>query len=33
MKCLILFSGKNRNKIMNLLCADFAKRVVKVKLM
>ena len=30
MKCQILFSGKKKNNIMNLLSAEFAKRVIKV---
>ena len=29
MKCQILFSGKNKKNIINLLCAEFAQRVVK----
>ena len=31
MKCQILFSGKNKKNITNLLSAELAKRVVKVK--
>ena len=30
MKCLILFSGKNKKNIINLSSAEFAQRVVKV---
>ena len=32
MKCQILFSGKNKKIIVNLLLADFAQRVLKVKM-
>ena len=32
MKCLILFSGKNKKNIINLSSAELAKRVVRVKL-
>ena len=31
MKCWILLSGKNEKNIINLLSADYAQRVVKVK--
>ena len=31
MKCHILFSGKNKENIVNLLSAELAKRMVKVK--
>ena len=31
MKCQILFSGKNKKTIMSLSSAEFANRVVKVK--
>ena len=31
MKCLTLFYGKNKKKIINLSSAELAKRVVKVK--
>ena len=31
MKCQSLFSGKNKKNIINLLSAEFAQRVVKVK--
>ena len=31
MKCQILFSGKNKEKSINLQSAELAKRVVKVK--
>ena len=31
MKCQILFSGKNKNNIINLPSAENAQRVVKVK--
>ena len=31
MKCLILFSGKNKKNITTLSSAELAKRVVKVK--
>ena len=31
MQCQILFSGKNKKIIINLLCAAFARREVKVK--
>ena len=31
MKCHILFSGKNKNNITNLLSAEYAQRVGKVK--
>ena len=31
MKCQILFSGKNKTNIFNLLSSEFAKRVVIVK--
>ena len=31
MKCQILFSGKNKKNIINLLSAENAQRVVKVK--
>ena len=31
MKCQILFSGKNKKKIINLSSAETAQRVVKVK--
>ena len=31
MKCQILFSGKNKKNIINLLSAELAQRVVKVK--
>ena len=31
MKCLILFSGKNKKNIINLSSAENAQRVVKVK--
>ena len=31
MKCQILFSGKNKKKIINLSSAENAQRVVKVK--
>ena len=31
MKCHILFSGKNKENIANLLSAELAKRMVKVK--
>ena len=30
MKCQVLFSGKNKKIIINLLSAELAKRVVKV---
>ena len=29
MKCQILFSGKNKKNIINLLAAELAKKVVK----
>ena len=32
MKCQILFSGKNKENIINLLSAENAQRVVKVKI-
>ena len=32
MKCQILFSGKKEKNIINLLSAEFAQSVVKVKL-
>ena len=32
MKCQSLFSGKNKKNIINLLSAEFAQRVIKVKL-
>ena len=32
MKCWILFSGKNKKNIINLLSVELAKSVVKVKL-
>ena len=32
MKCQSLFSGKNKKNIINLSSAEFAQRVVKVKL-
>ena len=31
MKCLILFSGKNKKHIMNLLSGKFNQRAVKVR--
>ena len=31
MKCQILFSGKNKKNIVNLLSAEFAQRVVQVE--
>ena len=31
MKCQILFSGKNKKNITDLLSAELAKRVIKVK--
>ena len=31
MKCLILFSGENKKNIINLLSAEIAQRVVKIK--
>ena len=31
MKCQILFYGKNKKNIINLLFVEFAQRVVKVK--
>ena len=31
MKCQILFSGKNKKNIIDLLSAELARRVVKVK--
>ena len=31
MKCPILFSGKNKKSIVNLLSDEFAKKAVKVK--
>ena len=31
MKCLNLFSGKSKKNIVNLLFAELAQRVVKVK--
>ena len=31
MKCQILFSGKSKKNITNLLSAELAKRVVKIK--
>ena len=30
MKCKILFSGKNKKNIINLLSAELAQRVIKV---
>ena len=33
MKCLILFSGKNKKKIVNLSSAEYAQEVVKIKLL
>ena len=32
MKCHILFSGENKKNIINLLSAEFAHKVVKVKI-
>ena len=32
MKCLILFSGNNKKNTMNLLSAEFAHRVVNVRI-
>ena len=32
MKCQNLFSGKNKKHIISLLSAEFAKRIVKVKI-
>ena len=32
MKCLILFSGKNKTNTISLSSAEFAQRVVKVKI-
>ena len=31
MKCQILFSGKNKENSINMLPAEYAQRVVKVK--
>ena len=33
MKCQIMFSGKNKKNITNLLSAELAKRVVKIKML
>ena len=33
MKCQILFSGKNKKNIINLLSAENSQRVVKVKIL
>ena len=31
MNCQILFSGKNKKNVINLLCSELAQRVVMVK--
>ena len=33
MNCLILFSGKNKKKIVNLSSAEYAQEMVKIKLL